>query len=332
MKVTFLLPIAAILLLASCGSDSKFDGYTRAEATGLHYKFFKHNDEAMKIDTGCGLKLSYVFSTYPKDSMILESKQMTPDGSPYTEFYLQGISFKGSFEDGLLMMHKGDSAAFIVSADSFFLKSMGRPDLPKGINPGSFLKGVFAVKEVSTSVQVKKRQEEKMKEQQDQMKAAMDKEASDREKYLADNKITAKPTQSGLIYVELKKGKGGNPKPTDVVKVHYIGTLLDGTKFDASLDHQKEPVEFPLNQVIPAWTEGVGMMQKGGKAKLIVPSHIGYGTRGQGPIPPFSTLVFEVELIDFGPAPVQPGMNMSPADQQNQGGGHQHHEGDGHKH
>jgi FKBP-type peptidyl-prolyl cis-trans isomerase FkpA len=326
--VKFLLPLAAILILSSCGSDSQFEGFTRAKETGLHYKFFKHNESGKQVDTGCGLLLSYKMTTYPKDSLILDSRQMTRDGSPYTRFQLQAISFKGSFEEGFLMMHQGDSAAFIVSADSFFLKSMGRPDLPPGVNPGSYLKGVFAIKEVNSRAEVKKQQDDQRAEYEQKMKAAEEGEAAAREKYLADNKITAKPTASGLIYIEMKKGKGGNPKPTDMVKVHYVGTLLDGTKFDASLDHQKEPVEFPLNQVIPAWTEGVGMMQKGGKAKLIVPSAIGYGARGQGPIPPFSTLVFEVELVDFKAGPE---MGMPQQMPQQQGGG-EHHAGDGHNH
>lgn len=326
--VKFLLPLAAVLILTSCGSDSQFEGFTRAEANGLHYKFFKHNDDAKRVDTGCGIMFSYKISTYPKDSLIIDSKQVSQDGSGYTKFLLNAISFKGSFEDGFLMMHEGDSAAFIVSADSFYLKTSQQMSLPPGITPGSFLKGIFSIKEVKTRAEVKKNQDEQMAEREKQMQEAMGKETAEREKYLADNKITAKPTESGLIYIELKKGKGERPKPTDIVKVHYVGTLLNGTKFDASLDHQKEPIEFPLNQVIPAWTEGVGMMAKGGKAKLIVPSQIGYGMRGQGPIPPFSTLVFEVELIDFKSAPPEQAQMQMPQQQQ----GHEHHPGDGHNH
>jgi len=335
MITKFLLPLAAVLILTSCGGDSQFDGFTRAEATGLHYKFFKHNDAGKKVDTGCGITFSYRISTFPKDSVIIDSKQVSQDGSGYTRFLLNAISFKGSFEDGFLMMHEGDSAAFIVSADSFYLKTSQQMSLPPGITPGSHLKGVFTIKEVKTRAEVKKNQEEQMAEREKMMQNAMAKEGTEREKYLADNKITTKPTESGLIYIELKKGKGEHPKPTDIVKVHYTGTLLDGTKFDSSFDHPgKEPAEFPLNQVIPAWTEGVGMMAKGGKAKLIVPSQIGYGMRQSGPIPPFSTLVFEVELLDIKPGqdPAQMQMPQMQQGQQQQGDGHNHTEGDGHKH
>ncbi len=104
---------------------------------------------------------------------------------------------------------------------------------------------------------------------------------------------------SGLYYKVVQAGTGANPKATDIVKVHYTGTLTDGTKFDSSLD-RGEPAEFPLNQVIPGWTEGLQLINKGGKIKLYVPSELGYGERGSPPvIPPNATLVFDVELLDI---------------------------------
>ena len=107
----------------------------------------------------------------------------------------------------------------------------------------------------------------------------------------------ASVTSSGLVYRSLKDGTGAAPKATDVVKVNYKGTLPDGTKFDASADHGG-PITFPLNRVIPCWTEGVQKMKVGGKAKLTCPSAIAYGPRGAGGvIPPNATLVFEVELV-----------------------------------
>jgi FKBP-type peptidyl-prolyl cis-trans isomerase FkpA len=103
---------------------------------------------------------------------------------------------------------------------------------------------------------------------------------------------------SGLIYKSLKDGSGPSPVPTDVVKVHYRGTLKDGTEFDSS--HKRgQPAEFPLNRVIKCWTEGVQKMKVGGKAQLTCPPGIAYGERGTpgGPIPPNATLNFEVELL-----------------------------------
>ena len=104
-------------------------------------------------------------------------------------------------------------------------------------------------------------------------------------------------TASGLVYESLKEGTGDSPKATDTVKVHYKGTFLDGKEFDSSYK-RGEPTEFPLNRVIPCWTEGVQRMKPGGKAKLTCPAAIAYGERGAGGvIPPNSTLNFEIELI-----------------------------------
>lgn len=104
-------------------------------------------------------------------------------------------------------------------------------------------------------------------------------------------------TASGLIYESLKDGTGDSPKATDTVKVHYRGTFLDGKEFDSSYK-RGEPTEFPLNRVIPCWTEGVQRMKPGGKAKLTCPPGIAYGASGAGGvIPPNATLNFEVELV-----------------------------------
>lgn len=108
-------------------------------------------------------------------------------------------------------------------------------------------------------------------------------------------------TPSGLVYRSLQDGQGATPAATDVVKVHYRGTLPDGREFDSSYKSGK-PASFPLDRVIKCWTEGVQRMKVGGKAKLTCPSTIAYGERGAGNglIPPNATLFFEVELIDIG--------------------------------
>ena len=109
-----------------------------------------------------------------------------------------------------------------------------------------------------------------------------------------------KATASGLKYTVLQKGTGKvNPKATDNVTVHYHGTLLDGTVFDSSVE-RKQPATFPLNRVIPGWTEGVQLMVVGDKFKFEIPANLAYGERSPSPkIPPNSTLVFEVELLEI---------------------------------
>ncbi len=104
-------------------------------------------------------------------------------------------------------------------------------------------------------------------------------------------------TSSGLVYRSLKDGTGASSKATDKVTVHYKGTFPDGREFDSSYK-RGQPIDFPLNGVIPCWTEGVQRMKTGGKAKLTCPAEIAYGVRGAGGvIPPNATLVFEVELL-----------------------------------
>lgn len=104
--------------------------------------------------------------------------------------------------------------------------------------------------------------------------------------------------ESGAIVQTLTAGTGASPKATSTVKVHYEGKLTDGTVFDSSIQ-RGEPVEFPLNGVIPCWTQGVAKMKVGEKARLTCPSDTAYGDQGQGPIPPGATLVFDVELLSI---------------------------------
>lgn len=121
-------------------------------------------------------------------------------------------------------------------------------------------------------------------------------------KYLEDNakKQGVTVTKSGLQYEVEKMGTGEKPKASDTVRVHYVGTLIDGTKFDSSYD-RKEPAEFPLDHVIAGWTEGVQLMPVGSKFKFTLPANLAYGEQGAGSIPPNSVLVFEVELLAVNP-------------------------------
>ena len=120
-------------------------------------------------------------------------------------------------------------------------------------------------------------------------------------KFLEENKTKegVKTTPSGLQYKVIVEGKGATPKATDRVKVHYKGTLVDGTEFDSSSKHGKEPATFMANQVIKGWTEALTMMPVGSKWELYIPQELAYGARDMGNIKPFSALIFEVELVDI---------------------------------
>lgn len=150
------------------------------------------------------------------------------------------------------------------------------------------------VVEVMTSFSQKIQQE-----QEEKQKKASGENAEAAEKFFAENakKEGVKTTQSGLQYEVITEGKGEKPKASDRVSVHYTGKLLDGTVFDSSVE-RGEPATFPLNAVIPGWTEGLQLMTVGSKYKLYIPPELGYGERGAGPkIGPNAALVFEVELL-----------------------------------
>ena len=112
-------------------------------------------------------------------------------------------------------------------------------------------------------------------------------------------------TESGLIFRDITPGTGASPKATDTVKVHYRGTLVDGTEFDSSY-RRNEPAQFALNGVIRCWTEGVQKMKVGGKAQLVCPSDLAYGEQGRPGIPGGAALIFEIELLDIPPASGKP--------------------------
>jgi len=260
-KITMLLSSALFVGLFSC-NKSEFDGFTKAE-NGLHYQFFTQDENGVKAVEGDGVSIKIVYSLKrtPNDSVLFDSKLNSEDGTGTVRYILPKSSFPGSLEDAITMMAKNDSAAFIKT---------------------------------------KKDLDENQKKQEAEIAKMGEAEKPKLDQYLMENKITTVPKASGLIFIETQKGKGSaHPKATDEVTVHYTGTLLDGTKFDSSVD-RGQPATFPLSQVIPGWTEAIQLMTKGSKAKLVIPSNLGYGPRGAGgQIPPFSSLIFEVELLDF---------------------------------
>lgn len=122
------------------------------------------------------------------------------------------------------------------------------------------------------------------------------------EEFLAKNKLNkgVKTTESGLQYKLISSGNGKHPAATDVVKVHYTGKLIDGTTFDSSVE-RGEPITFPLQQVIPGWSEGVQLMDEGSTYMLYIPHNLAYGEQQAGIIPPGSVIIFEVQLLEINP-------------------------------
>ncbi|MGD8175171.1 FKBP-type peptidyl-prolyl cis-trans isomerase [Marinimicrobium sp. ARAG 43.8] len=142
-------------------------------------------------------------------------------------------------------------------------------------------------------------QEEQMAKREAEQKAASETNQQEAEAFFAENANAdgVQETDSGLQYKVLEEGEGASPGPNDTVTVHYRGRLLDGTEFDSSYE-RGEPVSFAVNGVISGWTEGLQLMSEGAKYELYIPSDLAYGPGGNGPIPPSSALIFEVELLE----------------------------------
>jgi FKBP-type peptidyl-prolyl cis-trans isomerase FkpA len=301
-KITILLGSALLVGLVAC-NKSKYDGYEVAE-NGLNYKFFTKDDKGTKVTEGDGVAFKYTFKLLSNDSLLVSSANASQDGSGVTKFVMPKSSFKGSLEDAMMMMSKNDSASFIVSADSFYLKTQRAPQLPPFLKPGDMIKVEIKMVEIKTKTELAENQ----KMQEAEMAKMAETEKPQIAQYVTDNKITVAPTASGLYYTETKKGAGALAMAGNEVTVNYTGKLLNGTVFDSSVG-KPEPFKFVVGQgmVIPGWDEALQKMAKGGKATILVPSAIGYGARGAGGvIPPFAPLVFEVELIDINtnPAPM----------------------------
>ena len=199
------------------------------------------------------------------------------------------------------------SASEKVGYSLGFMMAEGNKEAVKDLNLDTFEKGFRDGYEGNDSALTQEQMQEVLmtyqKEQEEQFAKDMQTKATENKTagtaFLAENakKEGVKQTDSGLQYKVLKEGTGKSPKATDVVEVNYEGKLIDGTVFDSSYE-RGEPIEFPLNQVIAGWTEGLQLMKEGGKYEFYIPSDIAYGEAGNAGIEPNSTLIFTVELLD----------------------------------
>ena len=302
MKKSIVTMAALAMLMAgtmsACGEKNPNSGFQKSK-NGLFYQFFNKNEgnlpqlgDLLELSIGCKVNDTTVIIPVMENIMQLQESQ-----------------FAGDLFEGLAMMHKGDSAAFIVDIDSTFKKLMGQPQLPEGFSSSDEMRfnvrldDFYPESEYAKrmAVKAKKASEEriaKMKEDHPEETANAAQQLTD---YLNDNKIVVEPTASGLCYVMTTEGNGEKPQVGQMVKVHYTGKLLDGTVFDSSVE-RGQPFQFPLGvgQVIPGWDEGIQLMSKGEKGVLYIPYFLAYGDRAAGDkIVPFSNLMFEVALIDF---------------------------------
>jgi len=275
----------AIIVAVGCNSGGSAGGGLKYKTTesGFEYSFIK-DEEGKTAKINDFLTMNMMYTTMNDSTLFTTFSNTKPLNFKFSENL-----FRGALNEGLQMMSAGDSASFLVSADKVY-----GDRLPPFLNSGDKLKYTVKMMKVQDAAEMQK----------EKNAASAGQRAKDEgliNDYITSNNLKAEKTANGLYYVIDKPGSGGSPKAGQNVKVHYTGTLLDGSKFDSSKDRGK-PFEFPIGQgrVIQGWDQGIPLFQKGGSGRLIIPSTLGYGDRGAGAkIPPNSVLVFEIELIDF---------------------------------
>jgi len=279
MKKMFVNPLVVVMLgaLTMLACSSKYPGYDKTP-TGLMYKIYKTGTDTVKPKVGdwVSMNMSYKY----KDSVLFDSKAGM-QGAP-VRFQLPPSDFKGDIYEGIRMLSAGDSADFLISADSLFTKTFRQPQRPQFIDTNEMILFHIAMISVDSPELLKKKEEETLK------------------KYLDDNKITVAPLISGLYYVETLKGNGAKIDTGSWVKVHFSVGLTDGKQI-FSTQERGEAMEFECgtNFDTPGFEEGITKMLKGGKAILIAPSHIAFGDKGRGAmIPPYATVIYNVEIVD----------------------------------
>lgn len=290
MKKSFLIVTAfcvMLSLLTGCKGNAP-KGY-KVTDNGLYYRFYVNDNEAELPMVGDLVELILGCTINDTNNIIPPSKNIVQ---------LEEPQFTSDFMEGIAMMHRGDSASFIVNIDSTFMHVFRVPELPEEFNSTDVMRFDIKVEDFYPESEYKTKMIEGIKKNYPEETARA---YAEMQAYFAENNIVATPTASGLYYVMTQEGNGEMPEKGNNVKVHYTGKLLDGKVFDSSVE-RGEPIEIPIGMgyVIPGWDEGIMLMSKGEKGVLYIPYYLGYGDRGAGAdIPPFANLIFEVELIDF---------------------------------
>lgn len=236
---------------------------------------------AVALTVGCGEKPE---SVAPEQEKVVDKVAFESEADKAA--YAIGASFSTQIKAG------------VAKQAEFGLATLDTESIIAGVT--DTLRGNSKLTEEEMAATVKAYGEEIQAAAAKKMKAEAVKMSEEAKSFLVENAkvegVTV--TESGLQYSVITAAEGAKPNADDTVTVDYVGTLLDGTEFDSSIS-RGEPAKFPLNRVIPGWTEGVQLMSVGEKYKFVIPAELAYGEQGAGSIPPGATLIFEVELLDI---------------------------------
>ncbi|OFY09910.1 MAG: hypothetical protein A2W93_16095 [Bacteroidetes bacterium GWF2_43_63] len=287
-NVLFLILVA--LSAISC-SNSDYPGYDLSD-NGLNYKIVD-DQEGTPVAVGDFINVRIQYKTM-NDSVFFDSEQeIVPVWIP-----VNSVAFRGDIMEGLAMLSVGDSASFILRADTFFRMTIGAQQFPAFLENDSMMYVNLRVLEVKTQSEFAQERQILEEEVEMQFKELKEKEELDLKYYLKLNNITQTPTGSGLIFIPKKNGSGAKLVAGQTIKCHYTGTLIDGQIFDSSIG--KNPLEVVVGSpdLIDGFNEALTMMSVGGQATAIMPSKIGFGrSEIDSPIPPYATVIFDITVV-----------------------------------
>jgi len=276
--------LVAIIALGATGC-SKYKGYKKDKKTGMYYKVYNQDKKAPQPVIGDFVELMIAIHT--DDSIIYPT-------SPTFDQVKESL-FKGDYFDALKFMHVSDSMSFILNGDSIYKYFMGEQVYPFGEKPLYF---DIKLNKIVPKEVVEKQKEEKRKEFEKELEKAKLAEDSLIMNYIKINKIKVKPTASGLYFIKETNGTGKKVTKGSTVSIHYKLFTIEDQEIESSYVSGKT-YDFVSGEgnTIPGMDEAVQLMKKGDKAKLIIPSKLAYGS-GSQQIPPYTTLVFEIEVMD----------------------------------
>lgn len=282
----------AVLIFNSDGSTEyvvdKIDNIYRKTKSGLEYKYIQSSKSKIYPKVGDVVYFDMTYSTI-KDSLVFDTRTIDKD---FKMRITPPSHAGGCFEEALMMMRAGDSATFKIDAKNFFNYTQDKVHIPSYIKQGD--KFIFRIKMrkiLDGSDYVKQNAET--------YQYYLSQEASLIERYVLNIDLPRKVTKSGLNIFTISKGTGKKPQKANVVTLEYTAGFIDGSVFDSTIE-RKEPFKFIVgnNEVIDGLEEAIRLMNVGDHCLIIIPFRLAYGEEKHGVIAPFSTLVFEIELLD----------------------------------
>ena len=285
-----LIPYVLYFSLFSC-SDSPFPDFTKTK-NGLYYKLVDVGDSDKKAKPDDYVTVQMIIKS-ERDSILYDTRTIGLAGA--VTFILVAPEYEKDYREGFQFLSEGDSAIFITDAYSLYMKK-NHTMIPKGMRMESIIKVEACILKIRTPEEHAKDmhvEKEKLEQAEFEEKKILD-------KYMADSSIAAQLIGNGMYYIKLQDGKGLTPDSGTVALLNYKGNFLNGRCFD--FNYESQPFEYMVGQeeqLIKGLETGVRRMHEGEKAKFIIPSHLAFGSSGSstGIVPPFTTVIYEVELL-----------------------------------